>query len=133
MASTKTRESFNTILEHYTKVSIAQKLAKAIQREETLYNRYYKEVKSLTNKMFKGETVVERNGNNIEIVVLLAAARPEHERSFRRFMDALKLAFPYCHPTQKAVETKTDDSGKIAFSISIPEAKIEKPTKKKGK
>ena len=127
MANPRTKESFNTILEHYTKVSIAQKLAKVIQREESLYNKWYKEVKSLSNKLLKGETTIIRNGNTLEIVVLLATARPEHEKACRRFLDSLKLAFPYCHATQKAIETKTDDSGKIAFSISIPGAKVKKP------
>jgi hypothetical protein len=127
------KQNFDSMMKHYGQVNLAKKMARTIVQEEKLYRKWYREVKNLTNKIFKGETHIERNGQELEITVLLGVAEPKHEKSYRRFMDAMKTAFPYCYPTQKSVETKSDGDSQIAFSISIPEAKVEKKksTKKK--
>jgi len=124
------KEDFRSLLFHKHEVDLAAKLARLIKREEKLYNKFYKDVKKLTYALLRGELTVTRNGKEIEIVQVLKEVKPEHDKAFRRYMETLRLAFPYCHPTMKAMEVKGDTTGKIAFSVLIPEVKTEK---KKGK
>ena len=125
------KDNFQTILEYKHNISLANKVAKLLLREEKLYSKIYKALKKSIiawTENADGIVVTEGRGKDKgkEITVTLPMVHSEHDRAFRRYMDVLRLVMPYAHATMKAVEVKTDTTGSIAFQISIPNLKEEK-------
>ena len=130
------KEDFRSLLYHKHDIDLAHKLAKLLKREEKFYNKVYQAAKKLTIKFFdnpNAQVVIEGEKEPKALKVVLPMIQMEHDKAFKRYMDTLRTAFPYCHPTMKAVEVKGDTAGRIAFSVTIPEIKPEKKKNSKTK
>ena len=126
------REDFRSLLFHKHEVDLAAKLAKLIKREEKIYNKMYRTMKNLTLKLFENAdaVLVSEDGQIQALNVVLPQLQGQHDKAFKRYMETLKMAFPYAHPTMKAVEVSTETAGQIAFSVRLPNINIDPPKKK---
>ena len=127
-----TKRLLKAILEREHHLDIAKELAELLKNQKKFYKKYYKAAKMVILDIPIPEDMqLEGRFKDQETVTIkVPMITAEMDKSFQRYKQTLELAMKYTYPTMKGMEVKTDETGQIAFNITIPE---QPKVSKKGK